>query len=154
MYNIYVYNIYLYLISLYIYIPKAAHQCDVKGNSSITAIEKKKALFIFEIQSWRNTCLVKSYLHNKEKSCLYSWNQVAPKWYLSHCLKRSFVKSSIWNSSPRNDVMICQILRSNSYSRLEVICSRNDPKTVLNPQCLALWSSGWLSAERSIEQYF
>lgn len=51
MYNIYVYNIYLYLISLYIYIPKAAHQCDVKGNSSITAIEKKKALFIFEIQS-------------------------------------------------------------------------------------------------------
>ena len=49
MYNIYVYNI--YLISLSIYIPKAAHQCDVKGNSSITAIEKKKALFISEIQS-------------------------------------------------------------------------------------------------------
>lgn len=41
------YNIYVYLIS--IYIPKAAHQCDVKGNSNITAIEKKKAVFIFEI---------------------------------------------------------------------------------------------------------
>lgn len=33
---------------IHIKIPKAAHQCDVKGNSSITAIEKK--VFIFKTQ--------------------------------------------------------------------------------------------------------
>lgn len=33
----YTYNIYGY----HIYIPKAAHQCDVKGNSNITTTEIK-----------------------------------------------------------------------------------------------------------------
>lgn len=32
----------VYNIWYHMYIPKAAHQCDVKGNSNITAKERKK----------------------------------------------------------------------------------------------------------------
>ena len=35
------------IIYIYIYTPKAAHQCDVKGNSNITAIAKIKGLVHF-----------------------------------------------------------------------------------------------------------
>lgn len=106
------------------------HNCNRKEKGLVHFWNTHYCFTHEEILVWS-----KSYLHSKDKSCLYSWNQVVPKWYLSHCLKRSFVKSSIWNSSPRNDVMICQILRSNSRIFPLVICSRNYPKTVLNPQC-------------------
>lgn len=53
------------------YIPKAAHQCDVKENSSITTIEKENVLFLFKTYiitflMKKYFCLVKSYPHNKE----------------------------------------------------------------------------------------
>ena len=50
--------------------------------------------------------------------------------------------------------MVYGILRLDSHSQPEVICSSNDPKTVRNPQFLLSGALGDFPSERSIEQYF